>query len=103
MFLSHIVPQELDFIMFAFSLNHLHTHRHRCKALGSKKPIKFALEYSVPFLYLIHLLNCRTLTAGLCIPKFFLSDITAESFFHILACGSAEWFYNTAKHHSAFW
>lgn len=36
------------------------------------------------------------------IPKFFLSGITAESFFHIFACQSAAWLYNTAKHHSTF-
>lgn len=41
----------------------------------------------MPFLYLSHLLNCRTLTACLCVPKFFLSGITEDGFFHILPVG----------------
>lgn len=78
-------------------------HTETNKAFGTEKPTKFAFECSVPFLYLSHLLNCRTLAACLCVPKFFPSGITEDDFFHIFACGSAAWLYNTAKHHSKFW
>lgn len=103
MVLSHIILQELDFITFAFSLAHLrvcaHTHTRHWEV---KKQHNLPLNSVYPFLYPIHLLNSRTLTACLPVPKFFLSGITEEGFFHIFACGSAAWLYNTAKHHSKF-